>query len=83
MLRFIASHRCCVFLQIEDPPPAKRLRLALLQWPGIKPAVSLKYACTDTLFFHPGSPHFHIAPKAKEPLDREQEMACERRGGSK
>lgn len=51
VLRFIVSHRCCVFLQIEDPPPAKRLRLALLQWPGIKPAVSLKYACTDTLSF--------------------------------
>lgn len=31
--------------QMQDPPPAKTLYLALLQWSGTKPAVSLRYVC--------------------------------------
>lgn len=30
---------------MQDPPPVKTLYLALLQWSGIKPALSLRYAC--------------------------------------
>lgn len=29
---FIVLHTCCGFLQIENPPPAKRLQSALLQY---------------------------------------------------
>lgn len=31
---------------MQDPPPAKRLRLTLLQWSGAEPAVSPRLACT-------------------------------------
>lgn len=52
--RLIACHRCCIFHKLKaGPSTSKRITaqfiaiLALLQWSGTEPAVSLQYACTS------------------------------------
>lgn len=48
VLHFILLHRCWFFFfrdGRQDPLPAKRLQLALLQWPRTRPTVSQRCAC--------------------------------------
>ena len=46
-LCFIALHSCCIFSQkwMQNPLPAKRLQVALVQCAGTKLAISLRDAC--------------------------------------
>lgn len=47
-LHLIALHRCCIFYNWkQDPSPAKRLQLGLLQWFGTEPTMSSRYARTQ------------------------------------